>query len=225
MEGLIKQYSPFFFPVAFVLMWLMVTTILGFLSGWYVLMQRYPNRKDEALLKLGYQSGQMGLWVGMRGVLNVSVCHSGLRIGILRVFGVFCRDFFVPWEEISVRRRDRFLWRAAELQFGHPAVGKLSISAHIADRLARSASGHWPEAGPFLQEANGQVFVGMVKQWAVTTFFAALFFTVVPRLASPRGTVPPVSVSILFPAIVFGIGGGDQIYSSHSEVILQLTFC
>ncbi len=201
MDNLIKQY----FPIFFVLMWLMVTTLLGLLSGWYFLMHKYPNREEEELLKLKYQSGLMGLGVGMRGVLNISVCPSGLRIGIIKIFGIFCRDFFVPWEEIKVNRKDWYFWQTVNLRFGNSALGKLSISAHIADRLARSALGHWPEVGPFPEETNNHVFMSVVKQWAAVTLLAALFFIGVPRIAAPNGTSPPVSVAILFPAVVFGV--------------------
>jgi hypothetical protein len=205
MNNLINQHFPFLFPVFFIAMWLIVTSILGVLSGWYLLMQKYPDRKEDELLRLKYQSGLMGLWVGMRGILNIGVCPSGLRIGIMRIFGIFCRDFFVPWEEIRVERKNQFFWQRAELQFGNPVVGRLSISSHVADRLARSAQGHWPEAGPFPEETSNQIFLSIGKQWVGMTFLAALFFIVVPRIATPKGPYPPILVAILFPAVVFGI--------------------
>jgi hypothetical protein len=123
----------------------------------------------------------------------------------MRIFGIFSRDFFVPWEEIRVERKDRFLQRTAELRFGNPTVGKLSIPAYTADRLARSALGRWPETGPFPEETNNRVLASIVKEWAAYTFLAALFFIIVPRLASTKGNYPPISVAILFPAVVMGI--------------------
>jgi hypothetical protein len=45
-----KQFPPQYFPAFFILMWLGITTLLGFLSGWFFLMSRYPNRKEQALL-------------------------------------------------------------------------------------------------------------------------------------------------------------------------------
>jgi hypothetical protein len=204
-KGHSQFLSPVSFPFFFVVLWLAVTTLLGLLSGWYLLMIRYPNQEEKSLLQLKHQSGSMGFGVRLRGILKINVCPSGLRIGITRIFGIFSRDFLVPWEEIRVKRKDRFLWQAAELRFGNPAVGKLSIRAHVADRLARSASGHWPEAGPFPEETKKQVFVSVGKEWAEVTFVAALFFVVASRLASPDGAGLPISVAILFPAVAFGI--------------------
>ncbi len=210
MDSLIKEYTPLLFPVFFVLLWLVATTTLGLLSGWYSLMRKYPNREDEALLETRFQAGLMGWWISMGGILNISTCHSGLRIGIMRIFGPFSRDFFVPWEEIRVARKDWFFWQSAELQFGNPPIGRLIISAHIADRLARSIFGHWPEAGPFPEERKAQAFVGVLKQWILSTVIVALFFIIAPKFASsagsfPPGAGPPVSVAIIFPAVVIGI--------------------
>jgi hypothetical protein len=196
---------PFLFPVFFVLVWLAITSALGFLSGWYSLAKKFPNRQEKPLLQLKWQSGVMGKGASMRGLLNLSVCESGLRVGIVRLFGLFCRDFFVPWNELRVSRKEWHFFKAAELEFGNPPVGTLSIAAHIADRLAGSALGRWPEAGPFPREADRQVFSQVAMLWAAMTFAASLLFVLVPRVAMPDGPFPPVSIAIGFPALVFGI--------------------
>lgn len=55
----------------------------------------------------------------------------------MRIFGPFCRDFFVPWNEITITRGDRFFWKVAKLTFGQPSIGKLTVFADVADRMAR----------------------------------------------------------------------------------------
>jgi hypothetical protein len=89
--------------------------------------------------------------------------------------------------------------------FGAPIAGSLTISAHVADRLARAAAGHWPEAGPFKVESPGETFRRLFSQWAAFTCFAALFFTLAPLTWAPGVQGPPILVAILFPAIFFGI--------------------
>jgi hypothetical protein len=194
-----------FFPWFFAALWLAVTTILAVLSGWFRLMARYPNQTEEPLLRIRGQSGSMGLGVSMRGILTLSVCPSGLRIEIMRVFGPFCRDFFVPWQAISITRKHGLLSPAATLQFGSPGVGSLTIPAHVADRLARAALGLWPETGPFPEEQHRDTLQRLLTQWAVMTCAGALFFTLVPLAVAPPGARPPIVVAILFPAIFFGV--------------------
>jgi hypothetical protein len=110
-------------------------------------MRRFPDREGEqAISKYSGQSAAMGL-ASMNSILRFEVCASGLRVGMLRVFGPFFRDFFVPWEALSVRRSpSSFLrGRTALLEFG---PGLLKISGHLADQLWRSAAARWPEPGP-----------------------------------------------------------------------------
>jgi len=187
-------------------LWLAITTTLGIFSGWFLLMWKYPDRKEEtALLQLKRQSGSMGLGVAMQSILNISVCPSGLRVGIMRIFGPFCRNVLVPWEVITVERKNWWFSRVATLRFGNPVVGRLSIPAHLADRLARAALAQWPEPGPFPRETNQQVLVSVAKEWAGLTILVALFFTVVPRLMAPKDASLPLSFSVLLPAVAFGI--------------------
>jgi hypothetical protein len=205
LNSLIEQNFAFFFPLFFASIWLTVSTILAVLSGWFRLMTKFPNRTVEPLLRVRGQSGSMGLGVHMRGILALSVCPSGLRVGIMRVFGPFCRDFFVPWEDISITRKNVLLCPVAKLQFGSPAIGSLTIPARVANRLARAAMGRWPETGPFPEETHRDTLRRLLIQWALITCAAALFFTLVPLAVAPPGGRPPIVVAILFPAIVVGV--------------------
>jgi hypothetical protein len=200
----IEQNFAIIFPFFFAAMWLAVTTVLALLSGWFRLMEVFPDQSIEPILKLRGQSGTMGLGVSMHGILTLSVCPTGLRVGMMRIFGPFCRTFLVPWESIAVARTTILVWPFAKLQLGHPMVGTLRISTRTADRIAHAAMGHWPEAGPFPVEKRSDTFRRLLAQWAVTTMLAALFFTLVPLAVAPSGGRPPILVAILFPAIVFG---------------------
>lgn len=129
------------FPVFFAALWLFVTSVIGLMSGWYQIAAAYPDRPEPPLRRFSWQSGQMGARVSMNGVLRVDVCPSGLRFGIMRLFGVFCRDFFVPWSDIAVTPRRVFFLNFVELRFGGRAFPTLMIRAALADRIATVAPG------------------------------------------------------------------------------------
>ena len=95
--------DPLYFLIFFPLLWFAVTMLLSFLSGWFGLMERFPDRAENPLLTLTGQSGSLGK-VSMSRILTLSVCPTGLRIGIMRIFGPFSRDFLVPWDEITGAR-------------------------------------------------------------------------------------------------------------------------
>jgi len=61
------------FAIGFVLLWLLVTTLLGLLAGWFELVARFPDRADQPIAQFRHQSGTMGLLVRMHGVLTFSV--------------------------------------------------------------------------------------------------------------------------------------------------------
>ena len=200
-----EQHFPLYFPIFFALLWFAITVLLGFISGWYLLMRRFPDRPEAPLRTYKNQSGSIGQ-VSARSLLTLSVCPGGLRVGMMRIFGPFSKDFFVPWNEISVIRKDRFLWKVAQISFGNPPVGSLTLMADLADRLARAAGTPWPEPGPFPEETDTQASSRIFKHWVAMTGIAATFFIVAPRLGTPQDAPkPPILVAILFPAIVFGV--------------------
>ncbi len=205
MDSLIELHPAIYFPLFFATLWLAVTTVLALVSGWFRLMTTFPGQPSQPSLRLRGQSGTMGAGVGFHGILTLSICQAGLRIGMVRLFGPFCRDFLVPWDAISVSRKSFLFWPTARLEFGHPVVGTLRVSAHVANRLARAAGHSWPEAGSFPEESNGATLRRLLPQWAAITVVAALFFTIVPSVIAPNGAGPPVALAILFPAIVFGM--------------------
>lgn len=192
------------FPVFFIGLWLFISTALSALSGWYSLMTRYPNRNEAAMLKLRWQSGAMGMGIGMRSLLTLSVCPSGLRVGMLRLFGPFSRDFFVPWEGVFVSRCDSWLiGNRAKIIFG--STGSLTVMANVADRLARALPERWPETNPPAAETRKDVFLRLGKLWLIGTVMASAFFIAVPRVMAPGAAAPPIAVAILFPAFALGL--------------------
>jgi hypothetical protein len=212
LADLIKQNLAIFIPLFFVAGWLTVTTAAALLSGWFRLVAEFPDQPIEPILRFRGQSGVMGLgigWmglgVGMNGVLNLSVCPTGLRVGMMRIFGPFCRDFFVPWERIAVVRKTIVVWPLAKLQFGNPAVGTLSLHAVTADRIARAVTDRWPEKGPFPEEKRGDTIRRLLAQWAVITSIAALSIILVQLAIAPSEHRLPILVAILVPAWVCGL--------------------
>src|SRR3954452_8175002 len=73
------------FPLFFVALWLAITALLALPSGWLRLRAKFPDQKAKPALRLSCQSGTMGSGVHIRGALNLSVCSSGLRIGVMRL--------------------------------------------------------------------------------------------------------------------------------------------
>lgn len=193
------------FPVLFVGLWLAIGLVLGVMSGWNDLALAYPDRDDEVVRRFTGRSGAIGAGVNINGVLELTVCREGLRLAVSRLFLPFWRPIFVPWREITVERRTMLFWPMARLQFGGRAGSALTLRASLANLLARTAGGAWPEAGDFPSPDRGALLTRAVIEWVLLTGLAAAFFTLAPWAASGGRVVIPPAVTLGFPAVVLGL--------------------
>ncbi len=128
------------FPVMFLGMWLLIVTLLGRMSGWNKLQNRFPDRPDESLIVMRAQSGAMGgissAKVNFSGCLRLDVCRTGLRVSMWKIFGPFQNPFFVPWGQIDVSDASIFKFKRHRLGFGTPESGFLIIADRTAKMIA-----------------------------------------------------------------------------------------
>jgi len=128
-------------PFFVVAMWCLGMWTTAIFSGWTVLQQRYPDRPDQPLERLRFQSGNMGKFLGaginFGNCMTFDVCRSGLRVSVWFVLSLFQKPFLVPWTEITAIERRRFFFRGVQLQFGQPGDAKvLWIYRKTFDRIA-----------------------------------------------------------------------------------------
>lgn len=200
------------FALYFIGMWLVVTTVLGVLSGWFSLQRRYGHPNEPPLLRLQMVSGRMGFWVSLRGVLTLSAYPSGLGVAVWRIFGPFERPFLVPWAEIDAVRATSFFEPVVRLSFGSPEAGRLTIRQGAWERLSAAAAGHikgCPDGASLPLVKRGTLARAFLWQWLAMTGGAAAFYSLAPHYVAARtGSAPahvPLAVAFGFPAVVFGV--------------------
>ena len=205
MADILDRY-PYLFPLFFAGMWLAVTSLIPFMSGWFELQSRYPDRSEEPIRRWTMASGRLGPLAQYSSCLVLAVCPSGLRVGVWRMFGPFCRNFFVPWSDLRVERTGlatRLVIGAGAL--GDRPAGALSVSNGQAAQLADAAGKSWPQsdtaaAEPTVWEVAGK----LALQWVLISAAAALFFTYGPPLLEPHAPRMPVGETVVFPTAFFG---------------------
>jgi hypothetical protein len=203
-------WFPYVFPFFFVGMWLLVTTLLGLLSGWFNLQQWYPDDGSEKpLLQLHGQSGQMGAGVQMAGILRLRAYSSGLGIRVSRLFGPFQKPLRIPWSEIEAEPSSSLFLPMVKLHLGRPENGRLKISARswgrLTDAVPKSDDGkrfQMPAAAP----VSGTSFArGLFLRWLLITGIMASFFFFASRSTGDEAALP-LGMCIGFPAVVVGVG-------------------
>jgi hypothetical protein len=139
--GLPPEYLiPLAFPVAFATLWLGITWLIGWTSGWHDLARRFPDRPGPYRAQFSWRSGYMGRFnAQFRSVLTLGVRNDGLRVSLLWPFAAFNKPFFVPWDQIAAETKEWMFFTGAQLTFGRPPVGTLTIPQSLWDEITKAA--------------------------------------------------------------------------------------
>jgi hypothetical protein len=94
------------FPVFFIGMWILVTTLLGWIGGHMALLARFPPVEEPKETVFRWASGAMRAGVSFNNALYVGLGTRGLHLAPNALFrpifrrGVPC----IPWQEIRLVR-------------------------------------------------------------------------------------------------------------------------
>lgn len=118
-------------------LYLVISTFLGALSGWFRLQRHYPRPGEPALLTLGAESAWMG-GVNLRGCLVLSAAPSGLHVALWPLLAPLHKPFAVPWTDIYAQHVPGVLGAKAQLSFGND-IGSMRIKASSWEALVAHA--------------------------------------------------------------------------------------
>ena len=142
-------------PLAVLLMfagvWLAITYLLSYISGWAFLAKHYRAARPFAGRYERIRSSQMGPlgpFGGARNALNVGVDEEGLHLRMFILFRLNCRDLFIPWRDITVSRGKSFFADFVDFHFRQtPKVG-VRIYGKAGEVIRALAGPAWPAAAP-----------------------------------------------------------------------------
>jgi hypothetical protein len=129
-----------FYPTVF----LLLVALISWQSCWFKLRKAFPDQPDKPILRLRGQNGKIGT-NRLIGVLELDVCPTGLRVGLMWPAELYWKAFFVPWGDITIIGPTPFR-SVIEFRFGHPSIGRLRISKSLANQLAAAANQRWPKS-------------------------------------------------------------------------------
>jgi hypothetical protein len=122
-----------------------ISLLIGAASGWMTLARQFRLTSSFTGPTWGAQSAQMRWTVRYGHCLPVGADVIGLYLSALFLFRIGHPPLFLPWSEISVWKRRKFLWfRYVELRLGREAQLPFMIDSHVADRIREAAETNWP---------------------------------------------------------------------------------
>ena len=189
-----------FFPVFFILFWILITALLGVFSGWFKLQARFPSDDETPLLRLPMRSGSM-YGINFNGILTFEACTSGLRLRLWRIFGPFQRPFQVPWNQIEAEPVSRFFEPKIRLRLGRPEAGRLTIDLRAWEKLKAASQG---ATAPLTLSTMKRLERGLFRQWLAVTLFVGGFVSLA-YYSEGQHDAGTLAMFFAFPAIGFGV--------------------
>ena len=139
--------SPLLVTSCFVALWVAVTWLLSYASGWVALARLYRADRGAVGIPVRMRAARMGRGATgqFRNVLTLWVGTEGIQLRLQWLFRINSPDLFVPWTEIAVTRGRQFFFDYIELKFLQAPDIPLRLYGESAERVCAAAAEHWPE--------------------------------------------------------------------------------
>ena len=105
--------SAWLFPLFFAAMWLGISTLLAWSSGWTKLAKSFRASGPMQGEAFRFVSGSLGgsaVPVSYGSCLVVRVGDGGFRLSIMMPFRFLCPPLFIPWNEVESLEQRRVLF-------------------------------------------------------------------------------------------------------------------
>ena len=114
------------------------------MSGWAALASSFRLESDFTGEKWSWQSAAMRWGSNLNNCLVIGCNERGLYLAMMP-FLRFCHPpLLIPWREIRVSTRRRFLSEYVQLLLGREERIPLLLRPHTAERLRLAARDRWP---------------------------------------------------------------------------------
>lgn len=137
--------NPILLIPIFVAGWIVISSIISFLGGWFSLAKRFPLPDDSGIVLQSYswRSLNLNYLAGYSGCVNMKVTDSGLILKTSLLFSIFHSTMFLPWPNVSDLELKKGLFKRAVFRVGKSRLvvyGKAAMKIHEAYVLYKSPS-------------------------------------------------------------------------------------
>ncbi len=132
------------FPAYFISLWLLVSTVISLIGGWFSLSKIYRARGQFLGTQLRRQSGQMRWLAKYGGVLTLGTNQEGLYLANMFLFRFMHPPLLIPWEQVRIRRGKFWFFEYVTFILGRELAIPLQLRSKLADQLRSMAGDRWP---------------------------------------------------------------------------------
>jgi len=136
---------PPFLVLVFIAAWGSTLYVIGMISGWVLLSERFRLKDSFYGKTLPFRSARMRFYCQYNNCLTVGADESGLYVAVFPLFRVGHPPLLIPWSEVSVISGESgLIFKKRELRLGRNESIPFRISASLAETLQRWAGKTWP---------------------------------------------------------------------------------
>lgn len=121
---------PAFF-VVFAGLWCGVASLIGRLSGWSKLAERYRCTVKPDCQLMTWQSGKLG-WGNYNNCLTLGAAHEGLYLSTQWLFRIGHPPLLIPWSELHYFEQKKLFFKSlVKMQVGEPKIATLTLPQKV----------------------------------------------------------------------------------------------
>jgi hypothetical protein len=134
------------FVLYFIVLWVLVSYLVGLLSGWIALSRRFRDSGAFYSYQWPFQSVRMRtLWGNYHNCASFGADEAGLYMAVFPPFRIGHAPLLIPWSEIQVLSGNRgFIFKKRKLLLGRQELIPLVVSLSLAEKLKDAAGKAWP---------------------------------------------------------------------------------
>ena len=133
-----------FFALYFIGLWVLVSTFISLIGGWFSLAKLYRTRVPFEGVKFRLWTCQMRWRTHYSNVITTGANQEGLYLTTMFLFRFKHPPLFIPWTEIRVQRTKGWLFEYVTFALGRELAIPLRIGRKPAERLKTMAGVGWP---------------------------------------------------------------------------------
>jgi hypothetical protein len=117
------EYMFYYFPLIFIIFWILACLLLSKVGGWYKMSQKNPISPPDSkeLAKFDFQSLKLGNYADYNSCINVNIFDDGILINVLPIFKIMHPPLFIKFSEFE------------NVQFDH-SLGVRTLNCYVRGR-------------------------------------------------------------------------------------------
>lgn len=123
------------FALYFIALWSVICYSISWMGGWHSLAQRYEHEQEIEGERWRFQSGLMRWSTRYGNILTLGANRDGLYLATIFLFRLGHPPLLVPWSEITVSDRRRWLMAGTQFVLGREMQIPLWVFKRTGDRI------------------------------------------------------------------------------------------